>query len=34
MIEVARNETEESAFDELIYDEYTRPQTCRIPPVG
>jgi hypothetical protein len=34
MTEVAGNETKESAFDELIYDEYSRPQTCFIPPVN
>jgi hypothetical protein len=33
MIEAARNQSEESAFDELIYDEYSRSQTCYIPPV-
>jgi hypothetical protein len=33
MIEAARSQSEESAFDELIDDEYSRPQTCYIPPV-
>jgi hypothetical protein len=32
MIEAATNETKASAFDELVYNEYSRPQTCFIPP--
>jgi hypothetical protein len=34
MIEVTGNETRESAFDELIGDEYSRQLTCLAPPVA